>query len=85
MSSSTSVKGRKERYYAERKASTDIPAHLLSTHRCAVDGKASYRSRREALRALRNITGRSADCTARDVYLGPECGEWHLTSARRGQ
>lgn len=73
-------------YHSHCKTNAGLPGHLLATHRCPVDGKASYRSRRDAIKALRAIRevnraeGRGpGPC---DVYKGPECGQWHLTSTK---
>lgn len=44
--------------------------------------KRAYRRRRDAVRALRTIQSLGPGCTARRVYICPDCGAYHLTSER---
>lgn len=88
MSKSLARRHPAERYHQRRKASEGIPAQYLSTHRCPVDGKASFRSSKEARKALRAIREMNRATVndgnfPTDFYVGPECGEIHLTSKPR--
>ena len=88
MSRTLSRRNPVEHYHRHQKAPEGMPAQYLSTHRCPVDGKASYRSRKEARKALRAIREMNRATVndgnvPTDFYVGPECGEIHLTSKSR--